>query len=189
MQITVCFWSLLKCNAGLEVQINSHALLLHHSLLPAEYPAIAAISAKGTNDCSHTLTMDQCVYYWMVMHSVTETNTLRYNSSDASITHCREWANSDTARNLKWVLLNFQGCPVHLLKRHSDLRKQLTLPWIILSHLHLLNTFCREPASPSFHGSFPEATFANTQHCGKKQTGMWEWAGLPEKGKAGMTII
>jgi len=50
-------------------------------------------------------------------------------------------------------------------------KKALTLPWVILSHLHLFNTFCREPASSSFHGSFPKATFTNTQHWGKKETG------------------
>lgn len=65
----------------------------------------------------------------------------------------------------------FLGLSSVSAKRHWHLREQLTLPRIILSHLHLLHTFRREPASPSFHGSFPKATFANTQHCGKKETG------------------
>lgn len=93
-------------------------------------------------------------------------------------------ANHERDRKLKWRLLNFWGCSVHLL-RDTAVAEQPTLPRVVLSHLHLLDTFCWEPAGPSFHSSFPKATFANAQHCGKKQRGDENEEG-PVNGEGGM---
>lgn len=92
-------------------------------------------------------------------------------------------ANPERDRNLKGRLVNFWGCFVHAL-RGAAVAEQLTLPRVVLSHLHLLDTFCWEPAGPSFHSSFPKATFANAQHCGKKQRGDENGEGAPKMGRA-----
>lgn len=53
----------------------------------------------------------------------------------------------------------------------------LTVPCVILSHLHLLHAGGREPARASFHGSLPEAALPDAEHCrDRSQTGR-QWAG------------
>lgn len=44
----------------------------------------------------------------------------------------------------------------------------LTMPCIILSHLHFLHTVCWEPACTALHGSLPETALSNAEHWGKK---------------------
>lgn len=44
----------------------------------------------------------------------------------------------------------------------------LTVPCIILSHLHFLHTVSWEPASTALHGSLPETALPNAEHWGKK---------------------
>lgn len=93
------------------------------------------------------------------------------------------WANPERDRDLKWRPLNFWGRSVHPL-RATAAAEQLTLPRVVLSHLHLLHTFCWEPAGPSFHSSFPKATFTNAQHCGEKSREVMRTRRVPKTGRA-----
>lgn len=104
------------------------------------------------------------------MATPTPNATLRHPQIHSLQIPGEERAHAEAAGSFTLILPSSWGCS-GAVETRSEPAKLLTLPWIILSHLHLLDTFCREPAGPSLHGSFPKATFADAQHCGKTETG------------------